>query len=617
MPFVVLPDRALPPRLAAALATHVGDVLLRHPSGEAWVVGTTDGRRLVTARTRDVEVALVGDDALDERALAARLVGVTSADRLAADDLTDGDVLLLARSADRLRCRPPLFLTRSLCWTDVDGVPVVSDDQLVLQRLAGLRPDPAVLASRLTDAEITLPVGLASIWAGVRTLRPGEQWDAVGTQPPRAVRWWQPPRPDRALDELAPALHDAVAAALATRTARHDERHDEVSADLSGGLDSTTLSFFLARTRPRLHTLFLASDNVANADHLWARRAADELGAHHLVVPYASVLPRLVDAGTGTLAATPEGPSIASVSAAAVPLLEEVLAPTGSRLHLNGHAGDALFGPVTTIPWSLLRARGAGRLARLRRMRLANRYPLGATLRMLAERGTYEDDLRRVARGEAPPRAKLVEHSRWVATPRLHPALTPAARDLVAGLAAQELAGGHGPWSPDRTVHQVVQYLAVHGADVRRVNQAATRGLRFDSPYLDRRVVDAALALRVTDRAHQQPAKPLLAAARPAGMSLEYFTRADKGDYSAEVFAQHRAAAPLLRALFSSGSVLEELGLVDPDRVLRAVDAYSVDGAEYRDLDQIAFTERWLRSLDDPAPAAAAVGTRPANEKVS
>lgn len=606
MPIVVLPDRPVPHGLAADLAATVGDVLFRHPSGNPWLVGSAEGRRVLSARSRHLDVVVVGDDShgLDERSLSAWLAGSTSVDHLDASRITEGDVLLFARSHGRMRSQAPVFLTRSLCWTTIDGVPVISDEQLALQRLAALAPDPAVLASRLTDAEISLPVGLRSIWAGLHTLRPGEWLDSREASAPRAVRWWSPPAPDRSLAELTPVLSEAVEAALASRTGGRRE----VSADLSGGLDSTTLNFFLAGSRTRHHSLFLSSQNVANGDHVWADRAAAELGTHHVVVPYASVLPRLIDATTGTLGNTPEGPSIASVSAAAVPMLEDALAPTGSSLHLNGHAGDALFGPVTTILWSLLRSGDKGRVRQIRRQRLANRYPLVGTLRMLADRSTYADDLARVAHADfARAEPELADYSRWVAMPRVHPALTDTAREHVRELAARERDEGRGPYSPDRTLHQIVQYLSVHGADVRRVNQARTpgAGLSFDSPYLDRRVVDACLALRIGDRARQYPVKPLLAAARPTRMSLDYFTRADKGDYSAEVFAHHRAATPLLRELFASGSVLEDLGLVSAGRIMQSISEYSVDGAEYRDLDQIAFTERWLRSLADPQPLAA------------
>lgn len=598
--------------MAAELVARVGPVLFRHRSGRPWILGTPDGRRVISARTRDVDVVLVGNDAsgTDERALEASIAGARTVAELDAARFTEGDVLLFARSVDRMRSQPPLFLTRSLCWTTVDGTPLISDDQLTLQNLAGLAPDVGVVASRLTDSEICGPFGLRSIWSGLEVPRPGEWLDSRAQAAPQPVTWWRPPQPDRPLAELSGELADALSAALRTRVGT---THREVSADLSGGLDSTTLNFALAELLDRPHhTFFLATSDTANSDHLWASRAAQELGSHHHAGAYRAMLPFVADATAGALDTTPEGPSVASVVAAgSVPLIEQTLRGTGSTLHLSGNAGDALFGPVSTVPWSYARSGERGRWRRLRRLRLVNRYPLGATIRMLAEHGTYRGDLERFARaGFDRPEEEVATFARWVLLPRVHPGLTGAARELLRGQARRELADGRDVWSTDRTVHQIVHLLSIHGSEVRRMNQARTpgAGITFDAPYLDRRVVEAALALRIEDRASQHPAKPLLAAARPPRMALDYFTRQDKGDYTAEVFEHHRALVPLVRELFADGSVLEDLGLVDGARIVSSVSEFSVDGSEHRDLNQIVFTERWLRSLPatHPAPAEGA-----------
>ncbi len=606
MPVVVVPDSPLRPGMAASLVARVGPVLFRHPSGRPWILGSLDGRKAISARTRDVEVVAIGNDTsgTDDNALAATLAGVRSVAEIDAAGITEGDVLLFARSHDRMRSQPPLFLTRSLCWATVDGVPLISDDQLTLVRLAGLTPDVAVVASRLTDAELCGPFGLRSIWSGLDVPRPGQWLDSRGSNAPQPVGWWRPPQPERSLDDLADELRDALTAALTTRVAGHRE----VSADLSGGLDSTTLNFVLTEVlgRPH-HTFFLATSDAANNDHLWSMRAATELGTFHHAGAYRSMLPHVADAAAGTLESTPEGPSLASVLAAgSVPLIERTLAGSGSTLHLNGNAGDALFGPVSTMVWSYARSGERGRWRRLRRLRLVNRYPLGETVQMLAERGTYRGDLERFAHHDfAAPEKDVATFARWVLLARAHPGLTDAAREHLRDLARRELAEGHDVWSPDRTVHQIVHFLSIHGSEVRRMNQARTpgAGIAFDTPYLDRRVVEASLALRIGDRIRQRPAKPLLAAARPQTMAIDYFLRQDKGDYTAEVFEQHKTLVPLVRELFADGSALEDLGLVDPARIVRSVTEFSVDGTEHRDLNQIVFTERWLRSL--PATHAA------------
>ncbi len=604
MPVVVLPDEPLPPDLAATLTANAGEPLFRHPSGTPWIVGTADGRQVRHARNADLEVVLLGDDTdVDEVELSRLLGRARSVDQLddVAARLAEGDVLFFARQHGRMRSQAPLFLTRSLCWTRAHGLDMISDEQLNLQRIAGLAPDPAVLAGRLTNAEISCRFGLKSIWRGLETIGVGEWLDSRAAHRPTPVPWWRPPRPDRSTAELAGRLRADLDAALRLRTAQHRT----ISADLSGGLDSTTLVYALAGLGHRPHTLFLASGNVANNDHLWAGRAADELGTTHHVVPYRAVFPLLLEAQTGSLATTPEGPSIASVSAASVPLIEGILAGTGSTRHLNGHAGDALFGPVSTMLWSLLHSRAPGRVRQVWRHRLANRYPIGATARMVLRAGSYRGDLRRVARSEFHRRDDdVAAHSRWIQLPQVHPALTGTARQHLRELAAESIGRHPRPYAADRTTHQIVQYLAVHGTDVRRMNQARTpgAGLAFDSPYLDRRIVETALALRIGDRVRQYPAKPLLAAARPDAMPMDFFTRRDKGDYTAETFEQHRAVTPLLRELFADGSALEDLGLISAERVLRSVNEYSTDGTALRDLDQLAFAERWLRSVPASVP---------------
>lgn len=600
MPVVVLPDIQLPRGLVEDVTNSVGAVLFRHPSGSPWIMGTGDGRRILSARNEDTEVVVIGSDTmdLDERDLSRLIRGkrsVVEFDSVAAR-LAEGDVLFLARERARLRSQAPLFLMKSLCWATVHDVCLISDEQMTLKLIAGLRPDPAVLASRLTDVELAYPFGLKSIWRGVDTAGPGEWLDSRGGHAPARVVWWRPPEPDKSVREVSDQLREDISAALQRRTGPHRE----ISADLSGGLDSTTLTYFLAGLGRKPRTLFLSSTNVANNDHKWADRAASELGTEHRTAPYSSVIPFLLDARTGSVGSFPEGPSIASVAVASVSLIESMMQGAETTLHLNGHGGDALFGPVSTMLWSLVHSREEGRFRRAWHHRVVNRFPVGKTLRMVARRQSYTDDLRRIARDDFRRRDdEVTSQSRWMPLPNVHPALTDAARDYLRHLAAEAVRQDHSHLSANRTTHQILQYLIVHGNVVRRMNQASSpsAGIYFDSPYLDRSVVETSLSLKIGDRVRQYPAKPLLAAARPPEMSLDYFKRRDKGDYTAEVFQQHQALHPLLKELFSGGSVLEDIGLVSAERVMRSVNEFSTDGSTYTDLVYIAFAERWLRSV--------------------
>ncbi|MEU4553824.1 hypothetical protein [Micromonospora violae] len=59
----------------------------------------------------------------------------------------------------------------------------------------------------------------------------------------------------------------------------------------------------------------------ANNDHIWAGRAASELDTEHRVVPYAALVPHLLDERTCTVETCPEGPSMANTAVGSVPLV--------------------------------------------------------------------------------------------------------------------------------------------------------------------------------------------------------------------------------------------------------------------------------------------------------
>ncbi|KIH99641.1 hypothetical protein LP52_05075 [Streptomonospora alba] len=563
-----------------------------------------------SVRNRDIEVYLFGTstDRTDD-VLARDCAGRRRIDELdrPLTELVEADVVAVAREprSGRLRLQAPVFQTRAFCWTERGSGTVFSDDQFTLAQLSGLDLDLDVLAGRLTDLGLSYPFAQHTVWSGISTAPPGT-WTAWepghGT---RNVTWWQPPSPDRSTADLADPLRAAMSQALSRRI----QRRPNFSSDLSGGLDSTTLGFILAedsvtRTAGH-HTLFLASVNRANRDHEWASRAADEIGSHHIEQPYQTFIDALGTDAAPSVDLLPEGPGVSTVAIAATPRIRSVLKPTGSRIHLNGHGGDALFGPVPSLAWSLLRSNTPGRLRKIRRHRVLNRYPLFAMSRMLLHRGSLRRDLADLPRHLDDARAAydIADFSRWVNRPRIHPAMTAAARERLHSLVEATVRADPQPLSADLTTHEIMQYLTVHGAAVRGMNRAVGPSRRdsvpilFDSPYLDRHVVDLALSLDVADRAQQYPAKPLLAAARPPTMSLDYFTRRDKGDYTAEVFDQHRALNTRIGELFADGSLLEDMGLVDPRAVLESAQRFSITGREYTDLAYLAFAEEWVRSV--------------------
>jgi hypothetical protein len=85
---------------------------------------------------------------------------------------------------------------------------------------------------------------------------------------------------------------------------------------ICGGLDSTSLGFFLTETGKTRHTVFLSPMNVLNNDQEWSQRAAKETGSNHIVHHYGAMMPMPIGSDSSSVAHLPEGPSMTSGCAA-------------------------------------------------------------------------------------------------------------------------------------------------------------------------------------------------------------------------------------------------------------------------------------------------------------
>ena len=598
MAIYVLPDLPRTEVFLHRLISNLGPVIRCHPSGNPWITGSLENTQVLHVANRDVEVIVIGHCHLSKNEAQNLLRDTKSTTELDffMSHVIEFDVVAVARDAQTIRAQAPSLLAKSFFWTDTADGSVISNEQLPLACLSDLAIDDKVLISRLTDAELSYPFSIHSIWKNVHTLAPGQHIKVVRNQSPQAIAHWNPPLPTRRLAELVPELTHGLRSSIGARTAHAPT----VSTDLSGGLDSTTLSFYTAELNKDHHTFFINSTHEENNDRVWAARAAREVGSAHITAQYQEAMSALESPEAISLALLPEGPSMTSASAAAAPWIQQKLEASGSTIHLNGHAGDALFGPVSTMLWSLVRSRTPGKLQRAMRHCALNRVPRRAAISMLARQGSITSDLRSLI-GEklTLPKYPESQYAHWVVTPNIHRAITENARstflDLVADMVDQKVEH----LSADRTTHQILQFLSVHGTDVRRMNQAMGRNssMYHDSPYLDIRVVEAALALNISERAYQYPAKPLLSAARPENMSIDYFLRRDKGEYSTETFDEHSSQRDRIRKLFLDGSELEDLGIISRPLLLSSLDEYSVDGQSFVNTSYLEIAERWLRSL--------------------
>jgi len=389
-------------------------------------------------------------------------------------------------------------------------------------------------------------------------------------------------------------VRSALHAAVEVRT----RGRDTVSADLSGGMDSTSLCFLAAATGTRLVTHHWQPLDAANDDLQWAERAAALMpGARHLQLE--------PDRGPAWFEPLPgqygpqdvlEGPLPWHRNRSRMEYTALRVAAEGSCVHLTGLGGDELFSPTPTYLWSLVRRRPLHALPTVARARRLNRWALTDTVRRLADHHSFEQALSAMADTlRAPVPGPHTPPMGWSGEPRMPGWATPDATDAVRRRLRR--AAEHAePLHPQRLQHQVLESVVLSGGALRQMYLAVGRhGVRWEAPFLDDRVVEAALAVRVEDRAARGRYKPVLSTALAGDVPAELLGRRTKGEFSAEIYAGlHRGRKTLLE--LCDDLWLAQLGLVDA-AVLRA--ALLAPKPETRHLAPFANTlacEAWLRS---------------------
>lgn len=413
-------------------------------------------------------------------------------------------------------------------------------------------------------------------------------------------------RADDAFDRRPPAqaaraLGDALEHSVAIRCG------DEVSADLSGGLDSTSLAVLAAR-HGSISTITYA-DPLACADE-------DVVFALRIAANYAGMRHTLISGDAGTL-------PYAGIDPAQIAVFDEpsqdilIAARTRARMapavdctaHLVGDGGDVvLTGPLVYVS-ELVRTWRFGALARevsgLARLRQRPATSVAAAALRCAT-STYGRDLRRcaqrldtAARGRMGPwrRPEVEAGFAWARVSAAAAwATASAARELAERLRALESDGVPELGADDVALRRV----RWHGALTRNTQRLASCwGVRLHAPFLDDAVLAACASVQVVERTTVDAAKPLLGLALSGRVPSEVLTRRSKGDYTASEYAGLRAAAPRIRRLLKD-PLLADLGLIEPDQVTAAVlDAVDGRAAPLGAIADVIATELWLRATHD------------------
>lgn len=127
---------------------------------------------------------------------------------------------------------------------------------------------------------------------------------------------------------------------------------------------------------------------------------------------------------------------------------------------------------------------------------------------------------------------------------------------------------------------------------------AAEQGVTLSAPFLDDRVIEAALSARALDRFDPSRYKPLLVDAMRGVVPAPTLARTTKSETSAGAVMGGRRHRDQLLGL-GRDSLLGELGLIDAGAFLFACQGPAEASAQHRRVEPTLSCESWLRTVKE------------------
>jgi asparagine synthase (glutamine-hydrolysing) len=604
--WLVFPDHPAAATVVGGLAPRLRP-LLSHPSGRPFLVGDVgelDAGGLTCCEVGSVRVAVIGSCPVTATRLSELAAGVESLGALDALVTSLSGCFHTLASVDGLvRVQGSVSGLRRVFHTRVDGLTVAGDRADRLARLTGAGVDAEALAVRVACGwVVSPPVGDRSLWRGVHYV-PGDHYLRIDTDAtPTQVAWWSPPPPQLTLAQGANQLRETLT--LATRARRDAAARPGspgLGADLSGGMDSTSLCFLLEQARPTegLVTMRWAEAGAGHDDTRYAALAAEALPeAQHVVLSQAELPSVFHDPGA---VGDTEAPFGLSRTLARIRYTATRLAELGVGMQVVGHGGDELFhGALGYLP-ALLRRNPRLAIGQLRGFRALHRWSWPdtvAAIRQASDLPTWwQHQARDLSQDDPLGRAPSLG---WGEPVRAAGWVTP---DALAATRAALTAASHTaqPLAPYRGQHTILAAVRTMGSLYRQmVGVYAASGVHLELPYFDDRVLEASLAVRDEQRRTPWRYKPLLSQAMQGIVPSEILARVTKGESSADVRAGlRRNRAAVLDIL--SESALAAAGLIDPTVLRRELLRPQPDHAVMFALEDLLGCEAWLRAAQQPA----------------
>lgn len=563
--------------------------VISHPSGCPWIAGQWDDEPVVVRRGSD-SLAVLGLTSATEPQLHAALDAWGGDEPVELTRSWAGDFHLVASVGGQVWVRGTAYGTRRVFHAGYAGLTVAADRAAALARLLDAPIDRTTLATRLITPT-PYPLNDRPMWIGIHAVRPGHHLVLAGAREFRTVRWHEPPIAARAGKDGAPEVRAALERAVRLRI----DGVPMVSADLTGGLDSTSLVFLAARhLDPDRLMVCTGSDNPHNCDDLrWARTATEYLpGVRHEVFS-GDEQPLFYD---GFLDETDsfDAPTPLSLNRERIFFAMRSMARRGSRVHFKGIGGDHLFLGQAAHYHGLLPRHPLLSLHRIRGYRALFSWRWRDLLPALADRRSFRSATAQLDLANTDAVTFSTVLLAWLYPPRVPPWLTPAARDLLADAVAG--ATGAPPLAANRGEHIELDAIDLISSEMNAWRDISRRyGISIGMPYFDDQVIDAARAVRLQDRSTPFAYKPLLAAAMRGVVPQRMTQRRTKATGEGALNAGLRRQREALASLWDD-SVLGGLGLVDTDELRQVSLSPLSKGAAENGLADTVAAELWART---------------------
>lgn len=517
-----------------------------------------------------------------------------------------GSYHVVLNDADGTAAYGDLAGARPVYYIDgADGVRFASS-AFALVESPGAPVDWGWLGVRLLCQSGPELLGGRSPFADVAAVEPGHAL-LLSRTGYRCERAWLPSPGRLTLDGGAEALSTALISGVAARVAGAAQP----TSDLSGGLDSSTITWLTASALGegrRVPALTLIERIPGNDDLQFARMLAGRhrLIEHHVVAVSHHGLPY---SGLADVPLTDE-PAPVAPTYARFRLWMDAVRQLGSDCHLTGHGGDAV---LLAPPAYLADLRRGLDLIRhcMAWARLRQRAPRALMVAARATAVTSQTQALRqlskliLAAGAAPTPGVFEQRISWF--PSIAPVhwFTSEARDLVADeirKAAEECGASEGGIGDQLALAELHRLARGSRTDNHLANELS---VQLHDPFLDNTVVQACMDVAAVDRTSPFVPKPLLRQAFNDLVPAVVLDRRTKGNYTASLHQGVRRNTTALHELLA-GSLLVREGILNMPAVCRAIDDAIWQPIPFGSLDTVIATELWLQALDSSRRSAPA-----------